>query len=77
MSATEELQRNFERQVREALADEITRQEMSPDELAEVLDMLPSGARALLERDRWSLRTALRVADGLGLSLEARVERNR
>ena len=61
-------------QIRQAvmkLADD-----MSVDELAHKLDLLPSGVRMLIERKAWPLEESVRVADTLGINVTLEVGQN-
>lgn len=49
---------------------------MSVDELADRLDLLPSGVRMLMERTVWPLEESVRVADRLGIHVKLEVGQN-
>jgi hypothetical protein len=60
-------------ELRLAVLTEIQRVGLDADGLAERLDLVPTAVRALLTRDRWTLKTALALAEGLRLPLQVRV----
>jgi hypothetical protein len=60
--------------LRQAVLKEIDRQGIDPETLARNLDLVPTAVRALLNRDQWSLKTALVLVEGLGLPLHVRVD---
>lgn len=62
------------RHLRDALMVQIEGRRLAPEDLADLTGMLPSGARALMSRKDWSLRTCLRVAESLGYRIDASVE---
>lgn len=49
-------------------------EELGADEAALRLALLPSGVRSLQARTQWSLETAFRVADALGLDTTVAIE---
>jgi hypothetical protein len=60
--------------IRQAAVDYAS--QLSMDELADRLDLLPSGARMLIERKVWPLEESVRVADSLGIALTLEVDQN-
>lgn len=66
------IEQRIQRQLREAIVAEIRNRHMSTQELANRLDMLPSGANALLQRDIWPIEVALQVAESLDMRVELR-----
>lgn len=59
----------LQRRVRE----EIGQRNVSPEQLARKLGLLPVGAEVLLAREEWSLETAIQVAEAVGLEVELKV----
>jgi hypothetical protein len=63
----------FRRALRDQLVARIEEQ-LGIDEFAKAVDMLPTGAQALLSRRDWTLRTCLHVADSLGVDVRPSLE---
>lgn len=64
----------FRRALRDQLVSTIEGRNMSIDQLAQTVGMLPSGAQALMARGDWTLRTCLRVAESLGVDVHPKLE---
>lgn len=60
---------DLERRIREQLEQN----EVTAEQLAEKLGLLPVGAEVLLAREDWSLDTAFRIAEAIGLDISIRV----
>jgi hypothetical protein len=60
----------FQQKLRDFVKNEIERRRLSIDEVAKELNLLPSGARALLERQVWPIETGLRVAQKLSCDVD-------
>jgi plasmid maintenance system antidote protein VapI len=60
---------DVQRQLRTEVEKEINRRRLSKTKLAKKLDLLPSGAQALMEREVWSIETAIRVAQCLNIKM--------
>jgi len=69
-SATEERIRN---EIRDVVMREIERQQLTDDELARQLGMLPSGATMLRQRRVWALGEAIWIAEKLGVDVSVEV----
>jgi hypothetical protein len=50
------------------------RDKLTKEQLADKLGILPVGAEVLLAREDWSLDTAFRVAEAVGLEIKVSVE---
>lgn len=74
MSTATAAERDFERELRNHIMDEIREQGMTVDEVAHRTGMLPSGVEALFQRRVWPISVAFRVARGLGLEVRPVVE---
>jgi hypothetical protein len=59
--------------LREQICARIAKDNVTPDQLAERLGLLPVGAEVLLARDEWSLDTALRIAEAVGLEVKLEI----
>jgi hypothetical protein len=59
-------------QIQKVARYEISRRQYDEKILAEKLNILPIGAKNLLEQKEWPIRTAIQVADALGLGLSLR-----
>jgi hypothetical protein len=55
--------------IRECVLKEVATRPLNKEQLATLLDLYPSGVGGLLSESRWSLETAVRVADALGIVL--------
>jgi len=62
-----------QRKLQDLVRSNIQKRQLSVADIARELNLLPSGAQALLERQVWSIETALRVAERLGLDVEIEV----
>jgi hypothetical protein len=60
------------RQIRHEVDAEILRQQLTDDNLAGRLNMLPSGVAVLRSRETWPIETALRMALALGMKVHFR-----
>ena len=60
--------------VRARILEEIERRRVTPEQLAERLDLLPVGAEVLLAQQDWALETAFRVAEVVGLRVNVSLE---
>ena len=61
--------------LRTAILNEIERRKMSNDQIAEELNILPTGVSVLLQRSDWSVETGLRVALALNLPVELKASK--
>ncbi len=68
-------QRAFTEQLREVLLAEAERRRWDPERLAHEAGFLPAGMKTLIERKRWDLDSALRVADALGVEVRPVLDR--
>ena len=59
------------RMVHKRVLEELKQRNVDKDKLADLLDLYPSGAGALLAETTWSLETAIRVADALNIDITA------
>lgn len=75
MTAPGSIESNLSHDLRQAVLDMIGERGLSAEELADELDLVPTAVRALLVRERWPLRTALLMADGLRLPLAIHLDR--
>jgi len=62
-----------QKSVRAWVDETILNRKISTRTLAKKLDLLPSGAQALMDQQEWSIETALRVAEKLRIRM--RIER--
>jgi hypothetical protein len=62
--------------LRTAVLDELRLRDLDAAKLAQRLDLVPTSVRALLGRDRWPLRAALALVEGLELPIEVHVNRS-
>jgi predicted XRE-type DNA-binding protein len=62
-----------QRKLQDQVRNNIQKRKLSVQDIARELNLLPSGAQALLERQVWSIETTLRVAERLGLDVEIEV----
>ncbi len=66
-------------EVSSMLQDEVKRiisaNNWNEEQVAEKLDLLPSGAEALLCKKKWSIETAFRVAYALGIDMSIDVKK--
>lgn len=60
---------NVQRKLRALIEEEIQKRHLNTKGLAKRLDLLPSGAQALMERKTWSIETTLRVAERLNIQM--------
>lgn len=70
ISCASPLEQRIQKQLRNAILEELQRRHMSNDDLAEALKLLPAGARALLDRQNWPIEIALRIAESLNMKVE-------
>jgi hypothetical protein len=56
---------------------ELARCRVTKEQLAQKLGLLPIGAEVLLARSDWSIETALKVAEAVGLEVEFKVRPSR
>jgi hypothetical protein len=68
MPSSEE--KDIGQELRSRVIQEIQRRQLTNEELAKILDILPSGATVLLGRSEWPVEMGLRVASALSLSFE-------
>jgi len=59
----------FATQLRELAVRQIDRRDISVDEIAERLQMLPLGVEMLLNRGSWSVEVGIRVTEALGVDV--------
>lgn len=64
-----EKERSLRDLMRREVQREISKRQLSRTTLARRLNLLPSGAEALMERDKWSFETILWVAESLQMEL--------
>ena len=62
------------RALRRRVLEELKARKLGKADLARLLDMYPSGAGGLLLETHWSLETAVRVADALGIDVAESVK---
>jgi len=55
--------------LQERVLAEVASRHFDKEQLADVLDLYPSGAGGLLRETNWSLEIAIRVADALGIDV--------
>ncbi|MCC6159866.1 MAG: hypothetical protein IT350_17570 [Deltaproteobacteria bacterium] len=60
-------------QIREEVDRELKRANKTPRDIADRLQMVPSGAEMLFAHQRWSLETAFRVAEALGIRIDVQL----
>lgn len=60
---------DVQRQLRKMILEEIDKRQLTVEQLALELDLLPSGAQALLEKSVWPIEIALRIAERLNIQL--------
>ncbi|MBS0161105.1 MAG: hypothetical protein JSS48_00860 [Nitrospira sp.] len=60
--------------LRNFVKSEIDRRRLTVNDVAKELNLLPSGAQALLERKVWSIETGLRIAQQLSCNLEISIK---
>ena len=59
-----------QKELRQRIEQVINERHLSPEDLAQELELLPSGAQALMEKkEDWTIETALRIAEGLKISM--------
>jgi hypothetical protein len=64
------LELNLQKELRQRIEQVIFERHLSSEDLAKELDLLPSGAQALMEKkEDWTIETALRIAEGLKISM--------
>lgn len=73
LSLPGQVEMRVQKTLRELVKSEIDKRQLSVDDVAKTLDLLPSGAQALLERQVWSIETALRVAERLWVDMEIEI----
>jgi hypothetical protein len=64
----------FQQKLRDFVKREIERRQLTVDDVAKELNLLPSGARALLERQVWPIETGLRVAQQLSCDVDITIK---
>ena len=64
------VERSVQKKLHALVREEIKKRQLSIEALARELDLLPSGAQALMERQVWPIETALRVAERLKIKME-------
>ena len=64
-----EKERSLRDHIRREVQREISKRHLSRAKLAKSLNLLPSGAEALMEREKWSFETIVWVAESLQLEL--------
>jgi hypothetical protein len=62
--------------VRERVLAEVASRQFDKEQLANVLDLYPSGVGGLLRETDWSLEVAVRVADALGIDVTKSLARS-
>jgi plasmid maintenance system antidote protein VapI len=68
------LERDASKLVRDAALKEIARRSLTVDEIAELLNIMPTGASVLLKRADWALDTALRIAEALDVDVRFAIQ---
>lgn len=68
------LERDASKLLREAVLKEIDRRGLTVEEIAELLNVMPTGASVLLKRSQWSIEVALRVAEALGVNVRFAIQ---
>lgn len=70
------LEFHFRREITALLLTEIERRRLTPEDVAQLAGLHPSGAVGLMKRDAWPLSNAFRVAKGLKVRLAPSLENN-
>ena len=63
-------EKSLSQQIQRAALYQILLHKYDEKTLAKKLDILPIGAKNLLERKSWSIREAIQVAEALGLRMQ-------
>jgi len=74
LSEPAESERIVQQELHERIKDEIRRRGMTFEQLASELNILPVGARALMERSLWPIETALRIAQLLKINMRLEIK---
>jgi len=64
---------SVQKELRAKILAEIQKRKLSQADLAKELDLLPSGAQALMEREKWPIEVALRVAECLRMEMSLKL----
>jgi hypothetical protein len=75
LDAPSKTEKDVLHQLRQAIAAEVSERDLTSEQFADLLNILPSGARVLLSQREWPVEVGLRVADALGIRLEVRITR--
>lgn len=70
------LELTVQRELRARIEEEIRKRQITHEQMAKELDLLPSGAQALMERKEWSIEIALRIAQCLKVETGLEVKPN-
>lgn len=68
------VERDASKLVREAVLREIERRGLAVDEIAELLEVMPTGVNVLLKRPDWPIEVALRMAEALDVDVTFAVQ---
>jgi hypothetical protein len=56
--------------LRKCILDEVQSKHFDRNQLAQLLELFPSGVGGLMQQTTWSLELAVRVADALGIDVK-------
>jgi plasmid maintenance system antidote protein VapI len=68
------VERDASKLLKEAVSREIDRRNLTIEEIAELLNIMPTGANVLLKRSNWSIDVALRIAEALNVDVRFAIE---
>lgn len=68
------VERDASKLVREAVLREVERRGLTVDEIAELLNIMPTGASVLLKRPDWAIDVALRIAEALDVDVRFAIQ---
>lgn len=72
-AATMTLEEEVAKTLREKALDEIAGRGLTVEQLAEILEVFPDGARRLTHEPKWSVNVGLRVLGALGVPVRIEV----
>lgn len=67
-------EQELERKLRDEILRAIESRNLTTEEVASALRLLPSGAKVLLREESWPVETGLRVAGALGIGIQIVVD---
>ena len=65
-----QVEQQVQKQLRDAVIKELKARQLTNREVADLLDLLPSGAETLLSRNTWPIEISLRVAESLQMNVK-------